>query len=162
MICDICKINQAGISVEQISSHSIKHIYLCSLCAEKLGFGNFSENIDISITNLSEKNTETNYDEQKECPHCGRTLDLIRKTKRIGCENCFSYFKNEIKSIVKAENKIFDYTSGIYQNVETKLAKQNSITVLRKKLKEAIDKEEYEQAALLRDELLKLETENDI
>ncbi|WP_255810260.1 hypothetical protein [Treponema denticola] len=91
MICDICKLNEAAVSVEQVADGVTKNIYLCRSCSQRLGFGTFSENIDISITKLFNRSNLDNNEikASARCPHCGKILKDIELKHKIGCENCF-------------------------------------------------------------------------
>ncbi len=168
MICDICKKNQADISVEQVVDKKVKHLFLCRECAKKMGFEMFSENIDISITNLFNKYSKygtekppTEYNHIA-CPYCGRKLSDLKDSKKIGCPNCFLYFKSEILTALKKVKTDIRYTGKVQSSENKEFALQLSIAELKQRLQRALETEEYEQAAMLRDELKALEKKNGI
>lgn len=87
----------------------------------------------------------------KTCAHCGTTLDRLSKSNRVGCAECYEVFAEEIDQILFEEignnRKTLDY--DIQSNEE-------KIIILQEKLDSAIKDEEYELAALLRDEIKKI------
>ncbi|WP_024467647.1 UvrB/UvrC motif-containing protein [Treponema pedis] len=160
MICDMCKKNEAAVSIEQISDGAKKNIYLCRDCAAKFGFGIFSEKMDISIKNIFnnyELNKKLEFENSPVCPHCGQKLLDIRFKQKIGCVNCFSAFKNEIAEILKQKKKDLRYTGVIQKSKVIGFENKRIAAELRQKLRKAIEAEEYEKAAFLRDELKALE-----
>ncbi|UTY33698.1 UvrB/UvrC motif-containing protein [Treponema putidum] len=164
MICDICKLNEAKVSVEQVTDVVTKHIYLCLSCSRRLGFGMFSENIDISITKLLE-NSDTSMSEDKkyaQCPVCGQSLSDIKSKQKIGCAECFSFFRAEILEILGQKKKNLRYLGLLQGSSDNSFKEKNCCEELRQKLKEAVEIEDYETAAALRDELKALEKKNDL
>ena len=141
MICDMCKLNEAKVSVEQVADGVTKNIYLCPACSQRLGFGMFSKTIDISITKILGSDDK----------------------KMIGCSDCFSFFKAEIMEILGKKKKNLKYSGPITdeQSPET-FFETHSSEELHEELKKAVETEDYERAAALRDEIKALEKNHDI
>ena len=160
MICDICKKEEAVISIEQVSDGFKKNIYLCKDCAAKFGFGVFSEKIDISIKNLFtnyELNKKLEQENSPACPCCGEKLLDIKFKQKIGCPACFSFFQNEIEEMLRKKKKDLRYTGIIPKAKNLFAEKKITSAELKLELRKAIDAEEYEKAAFLRDKLKDLE-----
>ena len=87
----------------------------------------------------------------KTCANCGITIDRVNKSNRVGCAECYDVFSEEIDDILYAEigNNRLTLDFG-------KQSDEEKIIILEEKLNSAIKDEEYELAALLRDELKKL------
>ena len=165
MICDMCKLNEAKVSVEQVADGVTKNIYLCPACSQRLGFGMFSETIDISITKILGDNGSDNDDGRKseQCPVCGLSFREIESKKMIGCPECSSFFKAEIMEILGKKKKNLKYSGFITdeQSSET-FFETHSSEELHEELKKAVETEDYERAAALRDEIKALEKNHDI
>lgn len=159
MICDICKLNEAAVSVEQVADGVTKNIYLCRSCSQRLGFGTFSENIDISITKLFNRSNLDNNEikASARCPHCGKILQDIELRHKIGCENCFLFFKDEIMRILSQKKENLQYSGSVPDIPPASFTEKQSAAELRQKLIQAVEIEDYETAAALRDELKALE-----
>ena len=110
---------------------------------------------------VQHENPETlqhnNQHEDITCNFCNTSFDEYKKTGKLGCGKCYSTFRKQLKPIIE----------GIYGNSEhirkfpknefkdTEIVK--TVEQLKEKLNMAIQEEEYEQAAKLRDEILQLE-----
>ena len=163
MICDMCKLNEAKISVEQVADGVTKNIYLCPACSQRLGFGMFSKTIDISITKILEANDNDDGRKSDQCPVCGLSFREIESKKMMGCPECFSFFKAEIMEILGKKKKNLKYSGFITdeQSSET-FFETHSSEELHEELKKAVETEDYERAAALRDEIKALEKNHDV
>ncbi len=108
----------------------------------------------------------------KECSHCRFKLAAVASTGRVGCPECYTSFRHELAKLAKVLHYDADATDEITKSSspdtpESKETKQHTIKVpvaqrrkiLQTQMKKAIIQEDYERAALLRDELKKLESE---
>ena len=105
------------------------------------------------VNNNSNKDLSHKPHEQmiKTCANCGITIDRLNKSNRVGCAECYDVFATEIDEILYEEigNNRLTLDFDIQTNEE-------KILILEEKLSSAIKDEEYELAALLRDELKKI------
>ena len=151
--------------MEQVADGVTKNIYLCPVCSQRLGFGMFSKTIDISITKILGSDDKDNDDGRKsdQCPVCGLSFREIESKKMMGCPECFSFFKAEIMEILGKKKKNLKYSGFITdeQSSET-FFETHSSEELHEELKKAVETEDYERAAALRDEIKALEKNHDI
>ena len=86
------------------------------------------------------------------CPTCGSTPEEILMTGKIGCGNCYEYYKKELAVLIeKCQSGATKHMGKVPKQFNPELTKK-----LEADLKVAIEKENYEQAAKLRDEIKKL------
>lgn len=78
---------------------------------------------------------------------CGTTIQDIANTSRIGCPDCYTTFKEELKPFIMNFHKAYKHIGKSPKSTKD----------LKKALEEAIKKEDYELAAKLRDDIKKLE-----
>ena len=90
----------------------------------------------------------------KTCPGCGYTVYDITKTGRLGCGACYEHFKYEMLPIIEAYHKASKHQGKGPKSVP--LVEKPTLDLLEKELKDAIKKENYEEAAKLRDLIKKL------
>ena len=102
--------------------------------------------------NINEKNVPTTR-----CSSCKLTLSEFRKTGKLGCSNCYSTFKREISTILKNIQWGISHRGKIPQKNSAGLLVKKEIQKLRGEQSHAIDQEEYEEAARLRDKIKELE-----
>ncbi len=81
-----------------------------------------------------------------QCPACGFTLEDYRRTSRLGCSDCYSFFAREFSALT-GSGADTPHESDDGAPTREKLERQ---------LREAIEREDYESAARLRDELKSL------
>ena len=105
------------------------------------------------------KNEATMYykETERKCPTCGMTESQLRQSGRVGCPDCYSTFADIL-------NPYVEKLHGATRHIGTAPAapeqpKQDPVEALRAQLKTAVENEEYEQAARLRDEIRRMEGE---
>ena len=142
MLCEKCKKNTATVHFKQNINGSVKEIFLCPICAGEEGIvsGN-----PFSFFTPREKSTQ-----KAVCPTCKHNFDFYRKTGRFACPDCYSAFSDSAESILKKIHKTSSH-KGDMNCVPSKLDK------LKTELRDAIECENFEKAAELRDEIRSLE-----
>ncbi|HZJ82604.1 MAG TPA: UvrB/UvrC motif-containing protein [Clostridia bacterium] len=91
------------------------------------------------------------------CHVCGMNYRQFKKTGRLGCENCYKAFKDELNPIIKRIQGGSHHAGKIPKDQEIMIRTNKEIEDLQYKLKEAVDKEAFEEAATLRDRIRGLE-----
>ncbi len=85
----------------------------------------------------------------KICPNCKSTSKIFMTTGRVGCEKCYLAFKEEINEkllTMTGENIITKFN-------KTTISVKSKVYILKKDLDEAVEREDYELAAKIRDDL---------
>ncbi|MDU1203180.1 MAG: UvrB/UvrC motif-containing protein [Clostridiales bacterium] len=110
-------------------------------------------------------NTESSQKNEEKvditCSVCNTSFEEYKKTGKLGCSKCYSTFEKQLKPILEG---IYGYSEHIGKFPKNKCKDTEVIRTveqLKEQLNIAIQEEEYEQAAKLRDEILQLEA-NDI
>ncbi len=153
--------------ITQIVQGEVTELYLCEECAKKRGLIDpvalsfnekfFPENFQQQIENLLKKveqdvNKLSQQPEEEEddtpsmtCPTCQFTLANYRKTGRLGCPDCYfsfaTYLGMEVTEVPNLE-----------QGAAT-IPPQVRIKQLEQQMAKAIEIEDYESAARLRDQI---------
>lgn len=157
MLCQMCHKNQATTRILTTVNGKTQEYMLCSTCADKSGY--FTKYFDFGIGNLLSGFLENIQDKEtqslKKCPQCGMTFAEFSKTGKLGCAHCYDAFKDELipmierihgKSIhVKKQNHISTATKSV--DVKEKIKK------LQIKMQKAIEIQDFENAAQIRDEI---------
>lgn len=152
----------------QIVNGEVTELTLCEACAKSKGLFDpqslsfaeqfFPEEFKKKIDNLVKELVQHKQSEQEQaqesvrtdmltrCPVCDFTLELYRKTERFGCPDCYSVFGSEVN---KGEETTSN--SGAEDEVSPAIARKK----LEQQLQAAIEREDYETAAILRDKLKK-------
>lgn len=97
------------------------------------------------------------YHEENRCPKCGRTYYEFQKTGRLGCSECYNTFNSPVKSTLRQIQKNTVHTGKIPSRQSAGLLKKRQLEELKKKLSEAVEKEDYETAAKLHKQIKGME-----
>jgi len=94
----------------------------------------------------------------KSCPSCGMTFAEFRKEGLLGCPACYDAFEQRLGSLLERAHEGGSHHCGkIPKRAGSSLERQQHLTTLRQSLQRAIEHEQYEDAARLRDEIASLE-----
>lgn len=103
------------------------------------------------------------------CGNCGTTLDAVRMGAMLGCKTCYDVFEDIIFTELQSARKLSPRISLTKKSAPIHIGKSpgESIEIspakrllsLTEALNETLQREDYEQAALLRDQIKEL-TEN--
>jgi protein arginine kinase activator len=95
--------------------------------------------------------------DQQVCPVCGITFYEFRHAGRLGCPYDYVCFEKELDPLIvniHGENR---HAGKRPKRGAQGTDRQTELIRLRREMKEAVDKEEYERASELRDEIRKIE-----
>lgn len=92
------------------------------------------------------------------CPGCKTSLNEIRESGKFGCGECFSFFRDKIDlspfmpSPYRGK-RLAGKGARSEKSEAKKASKEQTLISLKKELKQAIAREDYEKAAVLRDKI---------
>jgi protein arginine kinase activator len=153
--CSICG-NPAAVRIEQIVQNIKQSINLCESCARNYGvltkdMMSFSVVKPIGAAlfgDLSLSMTAPNC-----CHHCGYTIDFFRKTGNVGCPRCYECFDKQLLPLIERMQKSLQHMGKRPKNFSMPVEKNLTKESLEKKLQRAIELEDFEEAAKIRDQL---------
>lgn len=91
------------------------------------------------------------------CPTCGLEYSAYRSTLMLGCPDCYDAFGVHLEADLKRMHRSTRHVGGAPHQSSELLDLQRTIQHMREELKEAIEMEDFERAAFLRDEIAKAE-----
>ena len=157
MKCDICKKNEATIHQTIIVNGHKEELHYCEECSKKglAGLNKAFSMEDFFGAFLGGEMKTL----QPTCKKCGMTIEDFKRTGRLGCENCYSELREYILPIIENVHGRTVHVgktpdSDIVESAPPK--KEDQVSLLTKELNAAIDKEDYEKAAVIRDRLKEL------
>lgn len=157
MLCEKCGNNPANVHLSQnINGHKVS-LNICQSCASKLGYGKAISPFNLDLLNiLSPKSVSSGL---SPCPGCGETYEQYRSTSLLGCDKCYTHFASLIDPVLKKVHGSNTHVGKLPDNADAEIKVKRTLEKLRQQLKEAIINEEYENAALIRDQIKELEGE---
>lgn len=98
---------------------------------------------------------------EMKCANCGLTYDEFRKFGRFGCSECYTSFKSHLTTLLK---KIHGSNHHLGKTPlrapQTQRDQMEELQQLKALLMKTIEGEDFEQAAIIRDQIRNLEKES--
>ncbi|PIQ88581.1 MAG: hypothetical protein COV72_07540 [Candidatus Omnitrophica bacterium CG11_big_fil_rev_8_21_14_0_20_42_13] len=168
MLCDICNKNVATVHLTEIIDDQMAELHLCENCARQksmemeqqfgladllAGLSNFGEQVEPQVTM------------KQKCNLCGMTYENFKKIGRLGCSECYKSFESYLKPLVKKIHGSIQHIGKApgkrkpLAAVKTPKQKEKVVSLeeLKKQLQSAVQNEEFEEAAKIRDKIRELE-----
>ena len=163
MLCDLCNKNQATVHLTEIIDDQISELHLCEECARKKSV-QMEQQFGLSdlLAGLAEfgKTEEAPDVVDVKCPNCNLTYKDFKQYGRLGCSECYSSFKKYLLPLLKKIHGSTQHLGKSPAKVMPGVRKKVGLTELHRELQKAIEKEEFEEAARLRDKIRELEKED--
>jgi protein arginine kinase activator len=153
-LCDNCHKNPPEHLVTDVDKEGRKvEVRLCVQCARDRGLL-ASEEKAKSVASLVEelKNRVEDDDRTLVCPQCRLSYADFKKTLRLGCEECYTAFSERLTPILKRIHNATRH-AGHVPPAGRDATRDFELQRLRRELRKAIQDEDYERAASVRDRI---------
>jgi protein arginine kinase activator len=91
------------------------------------------------------------------CPSCGLDFQRYRATLMLGCPDCYDAFADQLEEDLQRFHRTTRHLGGEAERPSELAELQERIHVAKAELKSALEYEDYERAAFLRDEIASAE-----
>lgn len=160
MKCEICGKNEATVHLTEIINDKVTKLNLCEACAKEKGT-EMEEHFGLNdlLAGLADIGATAKAESAQaiKCPSCGFTYQDFRKVGRLGCGDCYEAFKKELTQLLRRIHSADRHAGKVPVMVGKTVKDTQTIQQLRLKMEKAIQAEEFEQAAMLRDKIKELE-----
>jgi len=161
MLCTICKEKPATVHLTQIVGDKMQKLDLCEDCAKTKGINDPTSfglaDLDLVLgLGASQQLEQAAGGVELKCPRCGFTQADFKKSGRLGCPECYRTFAEGLASLLKTMHKGTRHTGKAPEALRATRENASLLKTLQTKLARAIKDENYEQAALVRDEIKQL------
>jgi protein arginine kinase activator len=176
MLCDICGKKQASVHLTEIIDDQMTELHLCEECAKEKG-SQMEKHFDLSdllagLADMGAQDVQPQIEEKLKCPNCGMTYRDFKTTGQLGCGDCYKAFRKNLLPLLKrihGSTQYFGKTPAVLAAGGSKMQAQKAKIIsaaqqlqeLKTKLQKAIQAEEFEEAARLRDKIKELEKKNE-
>lgn len=162
MKCEKCNEREATVLYKQTINGESTSLHLCAECAAKMqseaGFSaHFPFGGDL-FGNLFGISAPVKAPASKKC-ECGATFADVRRAGKVRCAKCYETFAAELEPTIRS---LYGKAVHVGRAPAKRAAvrdRQNKLSTLKKDLRAAIEQENFEDAAKLRDEIKLLEKE---
>jgi len=161
MKCEHCGERAAEITLTEIESDEMRTLHLCSTCAALKGVGSGpadSPPIADLIAHLGSGGSGPAFGPDAEaCEYCGTRVKDFRKTGRLGCPQCYVHFAGQLRALLRRVHGASQHMGKVYMSSAVDIDDTEArLDTLRRRLARAVEIEDFESAALLRDQIHQL------
>jgi protein arginine kinase activator len=161
MLCDQCHERDAVLNLTQIVENAVTQLHLCEKCAAERGIettvsmpthplGDFLQAAQQQALQLP--------GDAARCAYCGTSLKDFRASGRLGCAHCYGAFEQSLRDLLRRVHGSARHAGRTYEVPNPALLERDvSLGALRAQLQKAIEREDFESAARLRDQIRTLE-----
>lgn len=159
-LCDRCQNAVATVFVKQSLNGKQTSRHLCSSCAavEGIGYsadlGWATDPFDQLLGSFFLPHTPVSV---TRCPTCNQSLQDIKRTGRFGCSDCYDTFENRVDLRPFTSPKGYRGKKAAESFHKEQAPQAPDAAQLKQQLKQAVEQEDYETAAKLRDQIRALE-----
>jgi len=156
MMCQRCNKKAATFHVTEIIGDEKKEIHLCEDCAREQNIALPTGSLNDFLTGLLESQKEIPELSGVTCPVCGISYSEFRSCGGLGCSRDYTVFKQGLLPFLERIHGSTRHKGKIPVNAGKGMDNVMKLIQLRRDLNTAIDTEEYETAAKLRDQIYEL------
>jgi len=159
MLCQKCRKKNAAILYKELRGETRYELSLCESCAEEFENTELNDSCSPSFfpNRLFFDSTSDNGKER--CPVCSATFSEIVLSGEIGCPTCFGVFAEALSSSVQRIHGHTQHCGRIPSWQSDRIAKEKQLSAWKNEMQKAIEAEEFELAASLRDKIRCLQNE---
>lgn len=168
MLCDECGKLKATVHLTEIVNEQITKLNLCEVCAKQKGsdaeqhFGIADLLAALSDVEAGPQSVSGPAANRLKCAACGMAYDDFKKVGRLGCGECYNAFRVNLAPLLKRIHGAVQHmgkspTPGLVKEQKNLSKLQDDLNAAKQELQKAVKKEEFEEAAALRDKIKSLE-----
>jgi len=161
MICQSCQQAVATVHLTEIEQGKKREVHLCDACAHKKGmvspFGLGSLIPDLAGAEEQATPADPTRGEDARCPKCGITYREFRSEGRLGCGHDYDGFREGLVPLLERIHGATQHVGKVPARMGKSMDRERDLIDMRRKLQEAIQTEQYELAAQLRDQIREVE-----
>jgi protein arginine kinase activator len=166
MKCQQCE-KPATFHITELTGQQPQELHLCESCAKTyLMQEGGSTPVAPTLANVLAKQLQLGKAaeelaklDQRSCPVCGITFYEFRNQGRLGCPHDYIHFEKELTPLIANIHGESRHVGKRPRGHEAGTDEQSDLIRLRREMKEAVEKEDYELASKVRDQIRQLEEE---
>ena len=167
MKCERCGQRTAAVKYIEIEEGVKRSRWLCDHCAAQEGVGKpppevpAQGELDATLNAFLDGETTTSDDGPvvAPCPACGLTLKTWQETGLLGCQRCYAHFRTFLLPLLNRFHRSVSHLGKAPRARGPRAVLRLEIGRLRRTLDGAVVREDFEEAARLRDEIARLQAE---
>jgi protein arginine kinase activator len=161
MLCDVCKEREGVVQVTKMESNSVTLENLCEKCAAARGIETTvtmpKHPLSDFLSGVQQQVGSSQADAVR-CAFCSTALREFRNSGRLGCAHCYGTFEQSLRELLRKIHGNSRHSGRRYEPPAPALLERSStLGELRERLRRAVETEQFELAASIRDQIKGLE-----
>src|SRR3954468_10810941 len=164
MLCETCRERDAVVHLTTIENNAVHQLHLCERCAAERGvettlktqkhpLGEFLQSVHQQVATAGAVSADN-----LRCSFCNTTMADFRATGRWGCARCYTNFEAGIRELLRRVQGNHKHVGRSYRPPMSETLERSAVLgELKERLRRAIDNEQFEVAADLRDRIRVME-----
>ena len=161
MLCDNCKERDAVVHLTRIVENAVTQLHLCEKCAAAKGVETtlaMPQHPLGDILQAVQQQASATSEDAPACTFCGSSSRDFKATGRLGCPHCYDAMERSLRELLRRLHGSSRHVGVKYEPPVAHLdSKPDTLHDLRDRLRRAVDAEQFELAAELRDRLRVIE-----
>jgi protein arginine kinase activator len=162
MSCDQCREREAVIHLTQIVNEQVTTLHLCERCAAEKGVESPGSAVKTPLGSflaaMGKGPEQAPSPRSADTCRCGATFQDFRETGRLGCPECYRTFEAPLRDLLRRLHGSTLHLGERYaEQPATAAEAREKAADLREQLRLAVETENFELAAELRDRLRVME-----
>jgi protein arginine kinase activator len=161
--CEKCKKRVATVHLTELADDQKREVHLCAECAAEQGImvptpagiellaGMVNQQISQELAALA----------SQRCERCGHTFLAFRTQGRLGCPHDYEAFAKGLMPLIERMQGATEHVGKVPVSADAAARRSSELTQLRRLLRQAVDREDFERAAQLRDQIERKERDRE-
>ena len=153
MLCEECHQNPATVSITVMTGEGTATRHLCQECVEKMENSFAQGDMSGFLSSLLNILSKQPQEESPRCEVCGLTYEEFQNAGKLGCANCYKAFSEQLKPLLLRVHGRSQHAGRVPKGSEQARALEQNLLALKARMDQAVQMENFEEAAALRDEI---------
>lgn len=161
MQCDNCGNEDAVIQLTKMKDNEMKVLHLCEACAAEEGLEAGAAAGSAPLADFLKQIGQGIGEETAaagRCPSCGMAPSQLKQVGRLGCAVCYTHYEQHLRGLLR---RLHGGTQHVGKAApvpdSAEVDRTTRVQGLRRSLQRAIEAEDFEHAATLRDQIRRAE-----
>ncbi len=160
-LCEECGVNEACYTISVMMGGQVTQRHLCADCMAKMNMnlaaGNIKHLLSAIMSAISGTAEEAAAAVAPEadvvCERCNTTLSQFTKSGKLGCPYCYTSFREQLTPMLQQIHGRVQHAGRKPLDTEAAQRRRAVYDRLSRQLEQAVAMEDFESAAILRDQL---------
>lgn len=166
MICQACGKNTATTHIKTTVNGRLTELHLCPECAREQGYTHLFDGWGFGSLMSGLMGNMAPQRQVQRCPSCGTGFEEISRSGKIGCASCYKTFRNQLLPVIQRIHGTTQHKGKVPGGSALRVmdaprqivaVETSQLDEKKRQLQKAIETQDFEQAAVLRDEIKELE-----